>query len=376
MKTAIYAGSFDPITNGHLWMIREGSHLFDKLIVAVSNNADKKYTLDFQTRLRLVKESLAAEQDLDNVEVVPVENDFIVTLAKNQNVDYLLRGIRSNLDYEYESQISRINSDLSHGRYLQSLFLMPSMEVGHISSSMVKGLIGFKGWEQAAGKYIPAPVSTELIYRFSNQLNQRCGILLRKYGFKFTYLDLFDAYEGDPANPSKRPYHSLRHIQECIEQFGRIRNSFEMPDLVELALYFHDVIYQAGADNNESQSADFFMKQAAESSMTDEQKEMVKKIIITTDWLEQQDQLVNGDLHLLHDVDFSIFAADWERFLEYDEGIEKEYAHVPKEVFHKHRKDFLVKLRDMGTFYTHLFDDQKAKNNIDKLLALKYSVTS
>lgn len=374
MRTAIYAGSFDVLTTGHLWMIREGSQLFDKLIVAVSNNADKKYMFDFATRLRLVRESIQKESEFENVEVVAVENDFIVTLAQNKDVSYLLRGIRSNLDYEYESQISRINSDLSSGRYLQSVFLMPSPQVGHISSSMVKGLIGFKGWEQASSQYVPLPVASEMCYRFSDQITFRARLLFDKYALPMTYIGLFDMYEGDTKTPFKRPYHGIRHIHECIEQFGRIRSHLEMPDLVELALYFHDAIYVAGSNTNEQQSADLFLKYAEKSNLTAEQKSIVHKIILTTDWMENQDALVNGDLHFVHDIDFSIFAADWERFMEYENAIVAEYAIVPEAIFRQKRKEFLVKLNETGVFYTSYFDHKKAKNNIDRLLAEKYSI--
>lgn len=369
-RTAIYAGSFDPITAGHLWMISQGSQLFDKLIVAVSTNAEKKCMFDLQTRISLIKESIIEDNDgeIPNVEVVSVANDFIVTFARERGAEYLLRGIRSNLDFEYESQISRINRDIANGAYIQSVFLMPKVEVGHVSSSMVKGLVGFNDWERAVKQYVPRAVAAELYQKFSGKAHYRLAPTFKKYGIDMTYSQVSQIYEAED-----RPYHNILHIQECMEQFSRVRAYMEKPDLVELALYFHDAVYTPGKDDNEEKSAQLFLDKVKGSLMPDSEKELVAKLIRSTNWLQNKDALVNTDLHILHDIDFSIFASEWVRFLEYDNQIEAEYAHVPKPVFMKHRRDFLSQLLTAGVFYTQHFDQEKAKNNIDKLLQLRYS---
>jgi pantetheine-phosphate adenylyltransferase len=371
MKIAIYAGSFDPITAGHLWMIWRGSELFDKLIVAVSTNAEKKCMFDLATRISLIKEAIIEQYDgeLPNVEVVSVADDYIVTFAREQGAEYLLRGIRSNIDFEYESQIARINHDIANGYHIQSVFLMPKVEVGHVSSSMVKGLIGFNGWERAVKQYVSRCVAQELYYRFSNKDHYRFDYLFKKYGFETTYRSLMNIYDI-----KDRPYHNSTHIHECIEQFARVKAHLEKPDLVELALAFHDAVYVPGNDDNEDASAKLFLEHAKKSRMPESEQAIVAKLIRSTNWLQNKDALVNTDLHILHDIDFSIFAADWARFLEYDNQIEAEYAHVPKEIFVQHRRDFLNQLANVGVFYTQHFDHEKAKNNIDKILKERYTI--
>ncbi|MCC2624811.1 MAG: coaD [Burkholderiales bacterium] len=157
-KTAVYAGSFDPITNGHLWMIEQSCKLFDKLIVAIGENADKKYTFNLKDRIDLIQNTTSK---FSNVEVTHFKNLFLVDYAKSINAGFIVRGIRNYTDYEYEKSIRHINSDLA--RDITTVFLMPPRNFAEVSSSMVKGLIGSNGWEKIAKKYLPEPVLEKMI---------------------------------------------------------------------------------------------------------------------------------------------------------------------------------------------------------------------
>ena len=107
----IYAGSFDPPTNGHLWMIEQGAKLFCKFYVAIGQNSQKAYTFTLDERVEMLQEMCA---DFDNVEVVQFENKFLVKYAESIGVDYILRGIRNEKDYTYERGMRYVNSNMNN----------------------------------------------------------------------------------------------------------------------------------------------------------------------------------------------------------------------------------------------------------------------
>lgn len=152
-RTAVYAGSFDPLTNGHLWMIQQGLELFDKLIVAIGSNPSKTYTFTVEDRVELLKASIPTCERLD---VDHFDNRYLVDYAKEKDAAYILRGIRNPADYDYEQIMRHINNDLAPE--ITTIFLMPPRNLAQVSSNMVKGLIGPKGWEDTVRRYVPIPV--------------------------------------------------------------------------------------------------------------------------------------------------------------------------------------------------------------------------
>ena len=153
MRLGVYAGSFDPLTIGHLWMIEQGVRLFDRLIVAVGLNPDKKYTFTLEERLHMLHASL---EQYHNLSVASYSNRYLINYAQSVRATHILRGIRSESDYEYERTMRNINGDLDST--ICSVFLMPPRDIAEVSSSMVKGLVGPKGWQKVVEKYVPEPV--------------------------------------------------------------------------------------------------------------------------------------------------------------------------------------------------------------------------
>ncbi len=153
MRLGVYAGSFDPLTIGHLWMIEQGVRLFDRLIVAVGLNPEKKYTFTLEERLNMLHESL---KQYPNLSVTSFSNRYLIDYAQSVQATHILRGIRSESDYEYERTMRNINGDLDAA--ICSVFLMPPRDIAEVSSSMVKGLVGPKGWQKVVRKYVPEPV--------------------------------------------------------------------------------------------------------------------------------------------------------------------------------------------------------------------------
>lgn len=155
--TAVYAGSFDPPTSGHVWMIQQGASMFDRLIVAVGVNPAKRSAYDLATRLRWLK-ALCAQWP--NAEVAEFGNLYLAEYARRAGAGHILRGIRSEVDFAYEQTMRHINADLNPG--LTTVFLMPPREIAEVSSSLVRGLIGPEGWEPVVQRYVPAVVFEDL----------------------------------------------------------------------------------------------------------------------------------------------------------------------------------------------------------------------
>ena len=156
-RIAVYAGTFDPVTIGHLWMIKAGSSLFDKLVIAVGTNPDKKCYFSLKDRIIMLQESITGYR---NVTVDKYPNKFLIKYAESIGATFILRGIRSTTDYEYEKSLSYINRHLNSE--IVTVFLLPPREMIEISSSIVRGLIGPEGWEAVIGKYIPPCVLKRL----------------------------------------------------------------------------------------------------------------------------------------------------------------------------------------------------------------------
>ncbi len=160
MRIAVYAGSFDPPTNGHLWMIDRGLEMFDRLIVAIGSNPSKSYSFPVDKRLELLRASTGARAGL---EIAHFDNRYLVDYAKKMDAKYVLRGIRSPNDYEYERVMRHINADMAPE--ITTVFLMPPRDIAELSSSMIKSLTGPTGWEETVRRYVPGPVFDALAAR-------------------------------------------------------------------------------------------------------------------------------------------------------------------------------------------------------------------
>lgn len=153
MKIAIYPGSFDPITKGHLDVLKTGSEIFDKVIIAVSKNSSKQSFLTVQERVQLIEQSIVG---LDNVEVDSFEG-LTVEYAKEKGAKVILRGLRAVSDFEYEMQLSQTNSALL--KDIKTVFLITKPKFNFISSSTVKDISTLGG---DISKFVPEPVNEYL----------------------------------------------------------------------------------------------------------------------------------------------------------------------------------------------------------------------
>ena len=140
MKTAVYPGSFDPVTLGHLDIIKRASLMFDTVIVAVMCNSAKTPLFTLDERVKMIRESV---KDLDNV-VIESFDGLLINYCKEKNIHIVVRGLRAITDFEYELQIAQTNRELSHNE-VDTVFLTTNLKYSYLSSSVVKEIASYNG---------------------------------------------------------------------------------------------------------------------------------------------------------------------------------------------------------------------------------------
>ena len=139
MKTAVYPGTFDPITNGHTDLVQRATRLFDRVIVAVAANTGKQPAFSLEDRVAMVREALAG---LDRVEVVSFAT-LLVEFCHQQHAQVIVRGLRAVSDFEYEFQLASMNRQLAPD--IETLFLTPAEQYAFVSSSLVREIAALGG---------------------------------------------------------------------------------------------------------------------------------------------------------------------------------------------------------------------------------------
>lgn len=356
-RKAVYAGSFDPPTIGHLWVIREGAALFDELVVAVAVNPDKKPTFTTEDRCAMLSEAVAG---LGNVRVVRLEGQYLVRFAKSLGAKVILRGMRKEGDYQPERDLCHLNANIEPD--VRTVFLMTPPEFGVVASSFVRSLIGPTGWEEEIRRYLPPNVWPRVLDRYGSPLYDR-------------WTDVWSRYIGtDPRPPYRellaryaephRAYHGLAHIRHCLELFASVRDDFEKPYAAEIALWAHDAVYDPQRDDNEAASAALLRRFGPLYGIIEDY------ILETT----HQGEPRSRDGALIRDIDLASLGADPETFDRNSKDIRQEYAFVPEMQYRVGRAAILRSfLRRPRIYFTdrfaNLFEAQ-ARTNLARAITL------
>ena len=157
MRVAVYPGSFDPITNGHLDIIRRASRLYDKVIVGVLNNASKNPVFSADERKEMID---SVTDDIKNVSC-DVFSGLLVDFAKQNNASVIIKGLRTVTDFEYEFQMALLNKALDPE--YETVFMMTDSKYSYISSSMVKEVAKYHG---ELDGFVPASIKEKIMKKF------------------------------------------------------------------------------------------------------------------------------------------------------------------------------------------------------------------
>jgi pantetheine-phosphate adenylyltransferase len=157
MKIAVYPGSFDPITYGHLDIIERGLKVFDEIIVAVACNSQKNSLFTYDERVALLRDVLKDERRVS----VDTFTGLLIDYVSARQAHVIIRGLRAISDFEYEFQIAQMNSCIGKG--VETLFMMTSLQYGYLSSSIVKEVCSLNG---NIDRFVPPEVKTALKAKF------------------------------------------------------------------------------------------------------------------------------------------------------------------------------------------------------------------
>ena len=162
MKSAIYPGSFDPVTYGHIDVIKRASRIYDSLTVAVLDNRNKRALFSVDERVRIIRDIV---KDIPNISVTGYEG-LLVDFAKEKGANVIIRGLRAVTDFEYDLMMAQTNKKLDPS--IETMFITTALEYAYLSSSTVKEVASFGG---DISRFVP-PVVAEMVYSKYENMNK------------------------------------------------------------------------------------------------------------------------------------------------------------------------------------------------------------
>lgn len=366
MKRVAFAGTFDPITNGHLWVIQEGLNIADEVYVMIAYNPNKKTLFSESERKSMIDQVLKKNGIDDRVKTILIKNEYVAQSAIEHDCNYLIRGIRSALDFDYESLIQKTNTDVLAGA--KTLFVMPPRELESVSSSFVKTLVGPVGWHWNIKEFLPQAVYSAWIKKYITQVVSE--YLIDKAwsddNKKMLLKEIFKNYKY-------RAYHSLEHIVHCLQELQwlisyKALNAKKIEQII-LALLCHDIIlYSEDKDSSdEEQSARWFEKFAKEIGYTESKAIIVANMIRKTAYLSTKELPETEEEKIMCSIDLAILGQPLKTYNWYTHAVREEYKHVADQDFICGRVKALEHLMTQKLYSSEYFEhyETRAKKNME-----------
>ena len=350
MKKVAFAGTFDPITDGHVWVIEEGLNIADEVVVMIAHNPKKKTMFTEFERKAMIDEVLREKNIDKRVTTVLIRNEYVAQAAAQYDCNYLIRGIRSALDFDYETLIQQTNTTVLKGA--KTIFVMPPRDLESVSSSFVKSLVGSVGWHWYIKSFLPAPVYQAWLKKY---LQGIVAELLDKNVWRAEVQQKLLSEVFKRYGESDRVYHNLEHIVHCLQELEWLISngnlSAEQIEKLVLSILTHDIIYNAKDKNHsdEELSAQWF----SEFSKThlNQTFSEVEDMIRATGYLSGGKIAQTPEEKILCSIDLAILAKQLDNYKWYANAVRKEYSFVSDNDFYKGRIHALETLLKRDRLY-------------------------
>lgn len=363
MKKIAFTGSFDPITKGHLWVVQEGLEIAEKVVLMIAVNPEKKYMFTEDERKKMIYQSLVEYGIEDKVEIVVSKNEYVAQSAIDFGCDYLIRGIRSAVDFDYESLIQKANTEVLGGA--KTIFVMPPRDLETVSSSFIKNLVGPVGWHWNIKKFVSNAVYDALIKKYLMRcISKYTGLHLNEGSLNELTETIIDKYKD-------RTYHNINHIVHCYQELewylsNRTTDEKIAIEDVGLAILTHDIIYGAKEEKSDEELSAEWTKNYLTSIGVD--RDNVIEIILSTAHLSGKYACDTLEKQLMSSIDLAILGQREEIYQRYADGVRKEYSYVNDSDYSKGRVKALDYLMTLNLYANKVFSkyEEKAKRNMKK----------
>jgi pantetheine-phosphate adenylyltransferase len=355
MKKIAFGGTFDPITNGHLWVIEEGLKLAEEIIIMVAQNSSKNPFFSDKERKEMIEQALEEKNLSHRAKVIVVKNEYTAQTAFRLGCEYQIRGLRSANDFDYEALIQKTNTDVLHG--VKTIFVMPPRDLESVSSSFVKMLVGPPGWHWHVKKLVPSSVYNLWLEKFiTHFVRQNAGLPedMMQAMLKAVFLNY--------RSPS-RHYHSLDHIAHCIEELQWVMANYDLErsqiESLVRSILVHDIIQNVKDEHHSDEElsaiwyGDFIHSYGLELSPLDK---AVMQMIESTGYLSGGKMAETFEEKLLCSIDLAILAQPEEIYDLYSLAIREEYANIPDNMYVHGRINALKKLMERTIYLNEYYE--------------------
>ncbi len=376
MKRAIFSGSFDPFTLGHLSIVEKALQSFDELIINVGNNPEKKTLFDTNTRLEMIRQTLREYGIEQRIKLI-ADNCLTADLALKENVNTLIRGIRLGTnDPEAEQNLATFNQYLGtiRGINLQTHFFKEEDSfLRTISSTGVKNLCKLQQYI-AVAKCVSPYVHKKLMVKYLESQFTRLAKYQHLMNITLTYKKLAKNYNA-------RAYHNLSHISYMLNMLQIYMNCTEASwdtnkySALILAIFAHDYICNPLAENNKEQSVKTILQEGQYDFAVP--LNIAQNLVLAT---KHDCPARNEEEALIADLDLSILGTyEEDTWQQYNQNIRKEYGSISEKDYLKERiktlESFITRPQIFQTdFFHNMFEQQARKNLGQEITLLKSSL--